>query len=254
MTKVHTKDELAWALANVDEIVVEGDERLQQYAEGLITEGKPTIFVDDEVKSVEDADLGGRQKLVFDPNTGQLVVADSYSGDAVRVDSINADGFFGNNLGEEEFIKQKLEHHELELKKAKNQLQMIRAAKFGLINPYTIVAFSGGALLGMAVIFLSVLTWGQQSLSRDSASASSAIQPAWIIVALAAILAVYLLASKAIDADRNVEFAWKVTEKVSGRVVFKKSPHLGNASPTKETNRQQGRCTKVLNFAALDLT
>ena len=44
----------------------------------------------------------------------------------------------------------------------------------------------------------------------------------WILVALAAIGAIYRLISKSIDGDRNVEFAWKITQKVSGRLVIKK--------------------------------
>jgi hypothetical protein len=47
---------------------------------------------------------------------------------------------------------------------------------------------------------------------------------AWAGVAFAAIVAIYKLASKALESDRNVEMAWKVTSKVSGRLVMKKVP------------------------------
>jgi hypothetical protein len=44
----------------------------------------------------------------------------------------------------------------------------------------------------------------------------------WIAVALVAIVVVYLIVSKAIDGERNVELAWKITEKVSGKLVIKR--------------------------------
>jgi hypothetical protein len=36
-----------------------------------------------------------RQELIFDPRTGQLVVADRPSADQVAIETINQDGFFG---------------------------------------------------------------------------------------------------------------------------------------------------------------
>ena len=44
----------------------------------------------------------------------------------------------------------------------------------------------------------------------------------WIIVALVAIIAAYRIVTKAIEGDRNVDLAWKITEKVSGRLVIKR--------------------------------
>ncbi len=45
---------------------------------------------------------------------------------------------------------------------------------------------------------------------------------AWPAVAIAAILALFLVARQAIAGGRNVELSWQVTEKVSGRVVITK--------------------------------
>jgi hypothetical protein len=44
----------------------------------------------------------------------------------------------------------------------------------------------------------------------------------WPLVAIAAIVALFLIARQAISSGRNVEITWKVTEKVSGRVVITK--------------------------------
>ena len=45
---------------------------------------------------------------------------------------------------------------------------------------------------------------------------------AWPAVTIAAITALFLVARQAIAGGRNVEISWKVTEKVSGRVVITK--------------------------------
>jgi len=50
------------------------------------------------------------------------------------------------------------------------------------------------------------------------------VQIGWVVVALVAVIAIYRLIGKAIDGDRNVELAWKITEKASGRLVIKKVP------------------------------
>jgi hypothetical protein len=44
----------------------------------------------------------------------------------------------------------------------------------------------------------------------------------WPAVAIVAIVALFLIARQAIAGGRNVEISWKVTEKVSGRVVITK--------------------------------
>ena len=44
----------------------------------------------------------------------------------------------------------------------------------------------------------------------------------WPVVSIVAILALFLIARQAIAGGRNVEISWKVTEKVSGRVVITK--------------------------------
>ena len=44
----------------------------------------------------------------------------------------------------------------------------------------------------------------------------------WPLVAIVAIVALFLIARQAISTGRNVEITWKVTEKVSGRVVITK--------------------------------
>jgi hypothetical protein len=44
----------------------------------------------------------------------------------------------------------------------------------------------------------------------------------WPAVAIVAILALFLIARQAIAGGRNVDISWKVTEKVSGRVVITK--------------------------------
>ena len=44
----------------------------------------------------------------------------------------------------------------------------------------------------------------------------------WPVVTLVSIIALFLIAWKAIAGGRNVEITWKVTEKVQGKVVITK--------------------------------
>jgi hypothetical protein len=45
---------------------------------------------------------------------------------------------------------------------------------------------------------------------------------AWPVVSIVAVIALFLIARQAIAGGRNVEISWKVTEKVTGRVVITK--------------------------------
>ncbi len=45
---------------------------------------------------------------------------------------------------------------------------------------------------------------------------------AWPAVSIVAIIALFFIARQAITGGRNVEISWKVTEKVTGRVVITK--------------------------------
>jgi hypothetical protein len=58
----------------------------------------------------------------------------------------------------------------------------------------------------------------------------------WIAVALVAIVAVYRVVTKAIEGERYVELAWKITEKFSARLVIKRV-EIGRA--TVRTNRKK---------------
>ena len=63
--------------------------------------------------------------------------------------------------------------------------------------------------------------------SPDPAASSNGIPQilaslAWPAVAIAAIVALFFIARQAIAGGRNVEISWKVTEKVTGRVVITK--------------------------------
>ena len=59
-------------------------------------------------------------------------------------------------------------------------------------------------------------------IHAPAASAAVLQALAWPAVAIVAIIALFLIARQAIAGDRNVEIAWKVTEKVTGRVVITK--------------------------------
>ena len=50
---------------------------------------------------------------------------------------------------------------------------------------------------------------------------------AWPLVGLVAIVLMFVLAFKAISMGSNVKLEWKITEKVSGRVVITKARQSG---------------------------
>jgi hypothetical protein len=56
---------------------------------------RDTKNVQDHMLDVAAGRPTGRQELVLNPSTGQLVVSNQPSQDAITVDSINRDGFFG---------------------------------------------------------------------------------------------------------------------------------------------------------------
>ncbi len=63
-----------------------------------------------------------------------------------------------------------------------------------------------------------------------SNAASIAQALAWPAVAIIAIIALFLVARQAIAGGRNVEITWKVTEKVTGRVVITRVTNRARSS------------------------
>lgn len=76
---------------------------------------------------------------------------------------------------------------------------------------------------------LAILIWQEYSpwapwgtTSSPPADNELTAQLAWPIVAIVAIIVLGLIASKAISHGQNVELEWKVTSKVTGRLVLTK--------------------------------
>jgi hypothetical protein len=88
------------------------------------------------------------------------------------------------------------------------------------------------AVIGLALaVMLVFLLWGAAPHKPGGAlafygsrllAASPSQSLAWLAVAIVAIVAVTLIARQAIAGGSNVEISWKVTEKVTGRVVITK--------------------------------
>jgi hypothetical protein len=70
----------------------------------------------------------------------------------------------------------------------------------------------------------------EQRAGAPSNAASIAQALAWPAVAIIAIIALFLVARQAIAGGRNVEITWKVTEKVTGRVVITRVTNRARSS------------------------
>jgi len=65
------------------------------WEESSVSDTKDPKALEQHLSKTASGDSTGRQQLVFNPATGQLVVAQGNSPDGVVVDSINREGFFG---------------------------------------------------------------------------------------------------------------------------------------------------------------
>lgn len=70
----------------------------------------------------------------------------------------------------------------------------------------------------------------EQRAGAPGNAASIAQALAWPAVAIIAIIALFLVARQAIAGGRNVEITWKVTEKVTGRVVITRVTNRARSS------------------------
>jgi hypothetical protein len=86
------------------------------------------------------------------------------------------------------------------------------------------IAIAAAAVLAIIVIILIILIFvGSTGRSVNAiAAAPPLLVLAWPLVTIIAIVALFLIARQAIAGDRNVTISWKVTDKVSGRLVITK--------------------------------
>jgi hypothetical protein len=218
---VTSKDELDSALLSADQVIVEGDDQLLSYAAARASH-------DPELASV-DVQIGGRSISVGRDAIGSVLV----TGDGNRVSTVDSPG-----IGEP-----------LPPPPARRTAAPARRLSFllplGLSVAFGLAALAIWYFVWPAADFVHLTTAGSQSPAVSAGRDGNIISPnplpppsptspgpnsvpqilqslAWPAVAIAAILALFLIARQAIAGGRNVEISWKVTEKVSGRVVITK--------------------------------
>lgn len=224
LREVHatTKEELDAALATADQIVVEGDDELLSYAVNKAA-GDPENRV-----TIDSTDryVGGGS--IFRPN------------DIVEVEDPE---FVTRLLTPEEQRKLKKVHLAAELRRLADEAQRRIGKKFRRPSlviiaaaPVAILAIITGAAIWLFIgkheplLQPGIVPRPEKappsfpSLPAEAASNVPAVLQtvAWPLVAIVAIVALSLIAWKAISSGRNVTIVWKVTEKVSGKVVITK--------------------------------
>lgn len=256
---VNTKDQLIWALANADEIIVEGDEELRRYAERIVDGSSPSLDI-----------TGGHQTGVAAPDkievTGPITIKGVTTGSDILIDvapapeppppppSVHrrAERLEATRYREAESMASAPRQSSLRFQKRRSGRTGIL---IGAIVAFVVIAGSSawwsleshaprspnildpGQGVGPGGPRLPAPTFRSRSPTPPQSPGPDLVQLAWVAVALAAIFAVYRVVSKAIDGDRNVELAWKVTQKVSGKLVIKKVPV---AQPRPRANRRAG--------------
>jgi CspA family cold shock protein len=228
-----TKDEVDAALATADQVVVEGDDELLSYAankasgdgsENQITieMGVPKARSDEEVTRLVEKP-GGTIKW-FNPQKGYGFIQPTDGGKDVfvHIPAVERAGLGG--------LAPKPSAPPPAARGNKGIVAAVLAALIAIAG-----AIAWYLHLWLAAQRPRVVT--QPDTAVGPLSPPSPLNPAarpppasgwidssvlWPLVAIVAIIALFLIARQAISSGSNVTIQWKVTEKVSGRVVITK--------------------------------
>jgi hypothetical protein len=200
VVRVTSKEELDSALVSADQVIVEGNDELLSYA---------------ATKASQDSELS-KVEIEITNNIYALAERDHASG------LYNIDG-----LDERDFLDPKVAP-------LPPQPSLPRSR---LIRRILVLGFS----IAFALMVLPTISWlFFVAPSSDSSpnlplpnpppppSPTTSSVPqileaiVWPTVAIVAIIALFFIARQAIAGGRNVEISWKVTEKVTGRMVITK--------------------------------
>jgi hypothetical protein len=197
---VRTKEELAWALANTNEFAVEGDDELRAYAERVIESPTPLEAVN------YSPPQGNETKITDIPVPGEDLSLDEIKSH----DELNA------------IMWRRVLEPGLSFVRLRGKL--VIAGVLCICAGAAITLLVARARWTYLLPQAPIPTPGNQSAFAQPPLIDGIVRLAWVAVALALIVAIYRLVTKAIDGDRNVELAWKITEKASGKLVIKKVP------------------------------
>lgn len=233
---VTTKEALDSALVSADQVVVEGDDQLLSYAAAKASH-------DPELARV-DIEIAGRSISVGRDAVGSIAVGGNAVGNIVISGYRNTGPPIGGTGNGE--LPSPLPPPPPPAPMASAPP---RRSGFAVLLGFAIafalmaVASFGYFALTAADKAAHVQTSGSQSPAIAGTQGNVSISPipaepaassnldgvpqilaslTWPAVAIAAIVALFFIARQAIAGGRNVEISWKVTEKVTGRVVITK--------------------------------
>ena len=233
VVRVTSKEELDSALASADQVIVEGDDQLLSYAAAKASHEPQLSSVVIEI---------GRHSISVGANVAGSAVV---TGDNNKISNTWA-----------EYAKKKPPPLPSPFPSRSTAWWSARKSSgfrlllglfiaFALLAPLSLWYFASPAVLINANSAISTPgstpgpqspavtgTQGDITISRppnppstlpNSSSTPQVLQSlAWPAVAIVAIVALFFIARQAIAGGRNVEISWKVTEKVTGRVVITK--------------------------------
>ncbi|HYP63576.1 MAG TPA: hypothetical protein VEQ16_06795 [Acidocella sp.] len=192
---VTSRDALDDALRTADRVIVEGDDQLLSYAVSKAA-CDPKNEIEVETASFDFAGPGMAAPAIFDPAAFQML------GDSAAPPPPRLRARAGGTL---------------------------RMELYGVIGFFIVLVLVGAvAVLGLQqrASFSPPPPGaaGGQALATQIATlpANDLQALAWPAVAIAAIIALFLIAILAIMNGRNVEISWQVTEKMAGRVIITK--------------------------------
>lgn len=228
VVRVTSKEELDSALASADQVIVEGDDQLLSYAAAKASHEPQLSSVVIEI---------GRHSISVGANVAGSAVV---TGDNNKISNTWA-----------EYAKKKPPPLPSPFPSRSTAWWSARKSSgfrlllglfiaFALLAPLSLWYFASPAVDHAKLLIVTeglqspavTGTQGDITISRppnppstlpNSSSTPQVLQSlAWPAVAIVAIVALFFIARQAIAGGRNVEISWKVTEKVTGRVVITK--------------------------------
>ena len=211
--RVTTKEEFDAALATADQITVEGDDKLLSYAVNRAS-GDPENRVAIELAPIRTETFGSGP--LPPPAAGAGVGPDETDEVLDRAEHILAE-----HIRREHVRAEHVPAEEEPMAYVRAPARRMGGAPIAVAGVAVIFAIGAGAW----VWFHIAPRTGQRTIPTALPAENFwAHVPSllWPLVAIVAIVALFLIARQAISSGSNVTIQWKVTEKVSGRVVITK--------------------------------
>jgi hypothetical protein len=226
---VRTREELASALTTADEIAVEGDERLQEYATQVVEQ--------------LDRDREERQRILRPAEQPRWSAEEKRRADhfqqQVREQMRRDEQYRQQTYQQQSAVERKWPGSAAH---TASRSQSSRSAKWSVVFNILIASL----IFALFKIYYTPPPLPpaipdrppppvsplppirpippENPISTPTEHHIDVVSLAWVGVAALSVILIYFAVSRAIAGDRNVELTWKVTSHVSGRLLIKKVP------------------------------